>query len=259
MEKQYSFDELMDIIRMLRSENGCPWDRKQTHESLKTGMIEETYEAIEAIDKKDYNNLCEELGDMILQVGLHTAIAEEQKEFRIEDVISGISNKMIYRHPHVFSDVQVKDEAEVLTNWENLKKKEKEGSRKDTIDTLLAIPKALPALIRAEKVQKEAMKHIGDYEDFNGALELVYKGLEKLINAKESDGNDRIEEEYGELLFLVVYLSMFLQLNAENSLTNATNKFINRFVGIERLAAHKGKRLSDLSINEKSTLFGHEK
>lgn len=259
MEKQYSFDEFMDIIRTLRSENGCPWDRKQTHESLKTGMIEETYEAIEAIDKKDYNNLCEELGDMILQVGLHTAIAEEQNEFRIEDVISGISNKMIYRHPHVFSDVKVENEAQVLSNWEELKKKEKEGSRKDTKDTLEAIPKSLPALMRAEKVQKEVAKLGYDFKDLKEGFDMVHKGLEKLINAKESEDQDRIDEEYGDLLFLVVYLSRFLQLNAENSLTNATNKFINRFVGIERLAAHKGKCLSDLSINEKSTIFGHEK
>jgi tetrapyrrole methylase family protein/MazG family protein len=259
MEKQYSFDDIMNIIRMLRSENGCPWDRKQTHESLKSCMIEETYEAIEAIDKKDYKNLCEELGDMILQVALHTVIAEEGQEFRIEDVINGVSSKMIYRHPHVFSEVKVKDEEDVLANWEELKKKEKEGSRNDTKGVFCAIPKALPALIRATKVQKEAAKLNFEFKDFNEALGLVHKRLEELINAKESEEIDYIEEEYGDLLFLVVYLSRFLQLNAENSLTNATNKFINRFVGIERLAAHKGKCLSDLSINEKSTLFGHEK
>lgn len=235
MDKQYSFDDFMNIIRMLRSENGCPWDRKQTHESLKTCMIEETYEAVEAINNKDYKNLCEELGDMVLQVALHTVIAEEQNEFDINDVINGVSQKMIYRHPHVFSDVKVQNEDEVLNNWEELKKKEKEGSRKDTNETFEAIPKALPALIRAAKVQKEAAKLDDDFKDFNKALDMVQKEFKELINTIESGEGNIIEEEYGDLLFLVVNLSRFLQLNAENSLTNATNKFINRFVGIERL------------------------
>lgn len=235
MDKQYSFDDFMNIIRMLRSENGCPWDRKQTHESLKTCMIEETYEAVEAINNKDYKNLCEELGDMVLQVALHTVIAEEQNEFCIEDVINGVSNKMIYRHPHVFSDASAENEEEVLANWEELKKKEKEGSRKDTKDIFGAIPKALPALIRASKVQKEAAKLDYDFNDFNEALDRVKNEIEELLKARESGEENLIEEEYGDLLFLVVNLSMFLQLNAENSLTNATNKFINRFVGIERL------------------------
>lgn len=235
MDKQYSFDDFINIIRMLRSENGCPWDKKQTHESLKTCMIEETYEAVEAIDNKDYKNLCEELGDMVLQVALHTVIAEEQNEFCIEDVINGVSNKMIYRHPHVFSDASAENEEEVLANWEELKKKEKEGSRKDTKDIFGAIPKALPALIRASKVQKEAAKLDYDFNDFNEALDRVKNEIEELLKARESGEENLIEEEYGDLLFLVVNLSMFLQLNAENSLTNATNKFINRFVGIKRL------------------------
>ncbi len=235
MDKQYSFDDFMNIIRMLRSENGCPWDRKQTHESLKTCMIEETYEAIEAIDNKDYKNLCEELGDVLLQVALHTVIAEEQEEFCIEDVLNVVSNKMIYRHPHVFSDIRVESEDEVLANWEQLKKKEKETSRRNTKEVFEAIPKALPALIRATKVQKEASKLGFDSKGFNEALVTVEKEFKELVNAKESGDEYRLEEEYGNLLFSVANLSRFLQLNAENSLTNATNKFINRFVGIERL------------------------
>ena len=147
MNTQYTFDDFMNIIRTLRSPNGCPWDKEQTHESLKSCTIEETYEVIDAIDNKDYKNLCEELGDMLLQVALHTAIAEDNKEFTIEDVIKRVSDKMILRHPHVFSDTKVNNSSDVLTNWYEIKKKEKK--LENPHESLLLVPKALPALIRA--------------------------------------------------------------------------------------------------------------
>ncbi len=257
MEKEYTFDDFMNIIRELRSENGCPWDREQTHKSLKDCMIEEAYEMVEAINNGDSENLCEELGDVLLQVALHTAIAEEQEEFRIEDVIRKECKKMIYRHPHVFGDAIAENSQAVVRNWEELKRIEK--NQEKISDSILSIPKALPANIRAEKVQKKAAKAGMDFEDYEQVLEKVYEELEELRKAKEIGHMEDIEEEFGDLMFSVVNLSRFLQLNAENSLTNATNKFINRFVDVEHLADQEGKHLCEMSIAELDALWGRVK
>ncbi len=232
MEK-YGFDEFMDITRKLRSEEGCPWDREQTHESLKTCMIEECYEAIEAIDKKDDVNLCEELGDILLQVALHSAIAEEAGEFSVDDVIQAVAEKMIRRHPHVFGDVVVEDSAGVVRNWDEIKKKEKKAA--SVMEEMLEVPKAFPATIRAEKVQKKAAKSGVDFEGYRQAMDRVYEELGKLSETIEIGDKSKIFEEFGDALFSLVNLSRFLQLNAENSLTNATNKFINRFVDYQKI------------------------
>ncbi|MDF2589328.1 MAG: hypothetical protein K0S41_3169 [Anaerocolumna sp.] len=257
MEKTYKFDDLMNIIRQLRSENGCPWDREQTHESLRECMIEEAYETVEAINNQDTENLCEELGDMLLQVALHTAIAEETKEFTIQDVIEGECKKMINRHPHVFGDAKADNSTDFLNNWEEIKQKEKKHT--NASEGILSVPKALPANIRAEKVQKKAAKAGFDFSNYEQALEKVYEELLELKNAQENGDFNSVSEEFGDLMFSVVNLSRFLQLNAENSLTNATNKFINRFVGIERIAEQEGKRLSDMSISELDALWGRVK
>lgn len=256
MEKKYTFDDFMNIIRQLRSENGCPWDREQTHRSLKSCMIEEAYETIEAINNDDPENLCEELGDVLLQVALHTAIAEEQGEFKIEDVIAGECKKMIHRHPHVFGNATANNAGTVLKNWEELKRAEK-NQVKDS-EGILSIPKALPANIRAEKVQKKAAKAGMDFENYEQVLGKVYEELEELKKAREIGHKEDIEEEFGDLMFSVVNLSRFLQLNAENSLTNATNKFINRFVDVFALTESKGITLYDLSLAEQVVLWGDE-
>jgi tetrapyrrole methylase family protein/MazG family protein len=257
MKKTYTFDELMNIIRQLRGKDGCPWDREQTHISLKNALIEEAYETIEAINNSDTENLCEELGDVLLQVVMHAAIAEDMKEFSIEDVITAECNKMIYRHPHVFGDAVVQDASGVLKNWEELKKKEK--NYKNTSESILNIPKALPANIRAEKVQKKAAKTGFDFENYDQVLYKVYEELEELKQAREIGNLEDIEEEFGDLMFSVVNLSRFLNLNAENSLTNATNKFINRFVSIECLAEQEGKHLNEMSVEELDALWGRIK
>jgi len=257
MEKKYTFAEFMDIIRQLRSENGCPWDREQTHESLKKCMLEEAYESVEAIDNQDTDNLCEELGDMLLQIALHAAIAEEKKEFTIEDVIQGVSTKMIRRHPHVFSDSKADTSEEVLQNWEEIKKQEKKEA--NFSEGMLRVAKALPANIRAEKVQKKAAKAGMDFKDYNQVLDKVYEELEELKKAKESSDLEAITEEFGDLMFTVINLSRFLLINAENSLTNATNKFINRFVDVECLAAKEGRSLAEMSDHELDALWGQVK
>lgn len=256
MEK-YNFEDFMEIIRTLRGENGCPWDREQTHESLKSCMIEECYEALEAINNNDQENLKEELGDVLLQVALHTAIAEEKRTFTIEEVIQGVSEKMIRRHPHVFASGEARTSSDVVSYWEEIKRQEK---KEDSIsESMVKIPKALPAVIRAEKVQKKAAKVGFDFKDYNQALSKVHEELEELEKARETGDFREIEAEFGDLLFSVVNLSRFLTVNAENSLTNATDKFINRFVGTERIAEIEGKSLDQLSIDELEALWGRVK
>lgn len=256
-DKKYSFHDLMNIIRRLRAKDGCPWDREQTHESLKQCLIEEAYEVIEAIHNQDYRNLCEELGDVLLQVVMHAAIAEEGMEFTIEDVIAGECEKMIHRHPHVFGNLEVNDSQTVLSNWEEIKLKEKKYEK--ISDSILNIPKALPANIRAEKVQKKAAKAGLEFESYNQVLGKVYEELEELKEARKIGQKSYIEEEFGDLMFSIINLSRFLHVNAENSLTNATNKFINRFVGVESFARQEGKHLWEMSASEIDTLWGRVK
>lgn len=250
MEK---FDKFIDIIKTLRSENGCPWDREQTHESLRQNLIEESYEVVESIDNQDMANLREELGDVLLQIVFHSLIAEEEKAFTMEEVIEEISEKMVRRHPHVFADVSAETSEEVLKNWDEIKKTEK--NEKTLGESMVRIPKALPANIRAEKVQKKAAKIGFDFADYEEVLGKVYEELKELEEAREKGSICEVEEEFGDLMFSIVNLSRFLKINAENSLTNATNKFINRFVSIELLAARENKRLSDLSIDEMNELW----
>ncbi len=250
MEK---FDKFVEIIRTLRSENGCPWDKEQTHESLRQNLIEESYEVVESIDNRDMANLREELGDVLLQIVMHSVIAEEEKAFTIEEVIEEISEKMIRRHPHVFGDVEAETSEEVLKNWDEIKKVEKK--EKTLGESMERIPKALPANIRAEKAQKKAAKIGFDFADYEEALGKVYEELKELEEARKTGSACDIEEEFGDLMFSMVNLSRFLQINAENSLTNATNKFINRFVSIELLAERENTHLSDLTIDEMNGLW----
>ncbi len=249
----YSFNDFMDIIRVLRSPQGCPWDREQTHESLKTCLLEECYETIEAINNSDQDNLCEELGDILLQVALHSVIAEETKEFTIDDVITKETEKMIRRHPHVFGEATVQNAQEVLDNWEVIKSQEK--SDVNIVDEIKKIPKAFPATIRAEKVQKKAAKAGMDFIDKNQVLEKVDEELTELKEAIKIGDKRLIQEEFGDVLFSLINLSRFLQINAENSLTNATNKFINRFVDVFVLAESRGRSLYELNPAQQDDLW----
>ncbi|NLO10575.1 MAG: nucleoside triphosphate pyrophosphohydrolase [Clostridiales bacterium] len=244
MNKTYSFDEFMNIIRRLRSKDGCPWDREQSHESLKQCLLEECYEVIEAINNEDSQNLCEELGDILLQVAMHSVIAEEENRFTISDVISEESEKMISRHPHVFGDVEAKSSEEVLRNWEDIKSKEREDITPEK--ELLKVPKALPANIRAEKVQKKALKFGIEFGSKEDVVKETAQRLENLSKAVELGEKTLIFDEFGSLFFHMIKLSLVLQINAENSLTNATNKFINRLIDV--LSTNKGNGYSLCAI-----------
>ena len=243
--KMDTLEDLVRIIRILRGENGCPWDRVQTHASIRMDMLEEAYEAADAIDKKDMKNLCEELGDVLMQVVFHAEIETEQGGFTMGDVIQGICEKMIYRHPHVFGSGKADTAEEVLINWEELKKKEK---RQETqTEVMQSVPEALPALIRARKVQKKAAD----------AMRKVYEEVQELEQAVRENGE--IEEEFGDILFALVNISRFLKINPEFALTKAIKKFINRFEYIEKSALLEGKALSKMSLEEMDLLWDEAK
>ncbi|KSV58076.1 nucleoside triphosphate pyrophosphohydrolase [Acetivibrio ethanolgignens] len=257
MQKKMTMDEFLKIIRRLRAEDGCPWDREQTHESLRGCMLEEAYEVAEAIDNKDVANLREELGDVLLQVAMHSVIAEEQEEFTMNEVLGEVGEKMIRRHPHVFGEIKVDTSSQALANWEEIKKAEKKENT--TSESILRVPKALPAAMRAEKVQKKAAKVGFDFADYEEAYKKVEEELLELEEARKTGNKCKIEDEFGDLLFSIINLSRFLQINAENSLTNATNKFINRFVSVESLALEEGRQLKDMTIDEMNDLWNRVK
>lgn len=253
MDKKYTFEEYKKIIERLRAKDGCPWDREQTHESLRQGMIEEAYEVVEAINNNDMANLREELGDVLLQVVMHAQIASEEGEFTIEDVIDETAKKMIHRHPHVFGSTEVKDASEVLENWEEIKRKEKK--EKTVMESIFRVPKALPANIRAAKVQKKAAKTGFEFPDVKSVLEKVDEELAELKEAMEIGSQNQIEEEFGDLMFSMVNLSRFLDINAENSLTNAVEKFINRLESVEGLAKERHLDMGEMTPEELDVLW----
>ena len=256
MEKKYTLEDLQAVIARLRGENGCPWDRVQTHESLRADMLEEAYEAVDAIEKNDMENLNEELGDVLMQVVFHAAIEEEQGGFTMQDVIQGICEKMVYRHPHVFGELSVDTAEQVLVNWEKLKKKEKHMECQT--DVLKSVPEALPALTRARKVQKKAADVGFDFYESGGALEKVKEEIGELDVALAQE-NGNIEEEFGDILFAMVNVARFLQINPEFALTKATKKFINRFEYIENSALSEGKQLSNMTLEEMDLLWDKAK
>lgn len=256
MDKKYSLGDLVDIIKRLRGEGGCPWDRVQTHESLRESMLEEAYEAVDAIERKDMENLKEELGDVLMQVVFHAEIEEEAGQFTIEDVIQGICKKMVYRHPHVFGDKEANTADEVLMNWEALKKEEKQITTQS--EAMKQIPMALPALTRAQKVQKKAASVSFDFYETGGAMEKVKEEIEELTEAVEQ-GLGTEEEEFGDILFAMVNISRFLKINPEFALTKATKKFINRFEYVENSALSEGKKLSEMTLKEMDLLWDEAK
>lgn len=244
---KYTLEQFTDIIKRLRGENGCPWDKVQTHQTLKEAMLEEAYEVVDAIDKNDIQNLKEELGDVLLQVVFHTQIEQEQGNFDLSDVITAISQKMINRHPHIFGTENADTPEEVLQNWEQIKKKEK--NYKTQSESMKSVPDALPALTKAKKVQKKA-KDVGfDFENVEQALQKVHEELQELEQAM-TQSQERKEEEFGDLLFSIVNVSRFLQINPEFALTKAVKKFINRFECVEQYAQMDKRSLSDMTQEE---------
>ena len=252
LDNTKDFYDLLEIMDILRGEEGCPWDMEQSHESLKKCLIEECYEVLEAIDDQDENMLVEELGDVLLQVVFHARIGKEQGYFNISDIIKGICNKMIERHPHIFGDVKVNNSEEVLVNWEEIKKKEK-GFENHT-QVLKHVPKNLPALMRAEKVQKKA-KLGSDLESFEENLTKVINKLNNMRNVYKSKERSKLLEEVGDLMFSSVNLSRFLDIDPEVALNYTIDKFISRFEFIEKSAVKTGIKLEEMSSQQMDILW----
>lgn len=254
-KERYDFDDLLCVLEVLRSEQGCPWDREQDHHSIRKDLIEETYEVIEAIDTDDPVLLREELGDVLLQVVFHARIEEERGAFDIHDVANDICVKLIHRHPHVFGEISVDSSEQVLSNWEIIKSEEKE--RKTVTDKLRAIPPMLPALMRAEKVGKKAKCF-----DFANADEVLRKLDEELCEVKEAIGQgnaEAIQEELGDLLLTVTSLSRMVGVESEVALNRATEKFIDRFSAVENAVLASGRSLDAVSIGELNDIWDENK
>lgn len=247
------FYDLIDIVRTLRGENGCPWDREQTHESIKTCLIEESYEVLDAIENEDEDNLIEELGDVLLQVVFHGVLGEEDGFFNHNDIIGGICNKMIYRHPHVFGSEKLETSEEVLGVWDDIKKKEK--GIESTTDEIKRIPRALPAITRATKIQKKAKKVGFDWDDVEDAINKVKEEIQEVIEVYNTNNKDKILEEVGDLFFACVNVARFLGIDGELALNKASEKFVNRFEKIEELAKKNNQNLNDMTLEEMDILW----
>lgn len=247
-----NLEELIEVIRVLRSENGCVWDRAQTHESLRPNMLEEAYEAVDAINKGDILNLREELGDVLLQVLLHSQIASESNEFNIEDVAKELKDKLIHRHPHVFGTDKADTPEEVVKNWERLKQEEKKD-RKSQMD---GIPKSLPALVAAQKISKRAVKVGFEWDKVETLLDCIkseYNEFEEAVNNKNSLS---MEDEMGDILFATVNLARWYKIDAEQALLKANIKFMKRFRKMEELAT---KPLDEYTFEEYDKLWKQAK
>ena len=243
---KYDFADLCRVMEILRGEGGCPWDREQTHESIRKNFIEETYEVVEAIDTKDAHLLCEELGDVLLQVVFHTQIEHEAGRFTIDDVTDGIVKKLIYRHPHIFADTTAETAETVLDNWDKLKAKEK---HRDTVTaSMRSVPRPLPALMRAEKVGKRAAK-VGF--DFATAADET----NEVLTATDATR----AEEVGDLLFAAVNVARKCGVDPERALSDATDKFIDRFAAVEDAVRADGKRMEDLPLSVLDTYWDRVK
>ncbi|EDU38213.1 nucleoside triphosphate pyrophosphohydrolase [Clostridium sporogenes] len=253
----YDFMDLLDIMDKLRGEDGCPWDKEQTHTSLKKYLIEESYEVIEAIDNKDVDMLIEELGDVLLQVVFHSQIGKEDGFFEIKDVIQSICDKMINRHPHVFSDLEINNSNEVLENWDKIKSME-QGNKTYT-DSIRHIAKTLPALMRADKVQKKAAKVGFDWDNIEDAMKKITEEYKEIEDVYKSKNKVKILEEIGDLLFSVVNVARFLDIDPENALNYSIDKFINRFQYIEDEAISMGRNLDNMSLEEMDELWKEAK
>ena len=243
-EKKYDITPLSDCLQTLLGPGGCAWDREQTHQSIRQNFLEEAHEVVETIDQNDLPHMQEELGDMLLQVLFHSMIAEKNGEFTFADVVDGITQKMIRRHPHVFGEEKAKNADEVLSNWEAIKLKEHKDDAEQSIMTKL--PPTMPALMRAEKVQEKARRVGFDWENADGAWQKVYEELDEL---KEAVGHeDNIQEELGDVLFSVVNVARFAKVDAETALKGTTDKFISRFKYLEKKAREENRQLSDYSL-----------
>lgn len=254
---RYDINDLISIIALLRTPQGCPWDREQTHESIKKNFIEETYEVIEAINKHSVEGLREELGDVLMQIALHCQMESECNNFDFNDVCNELCQKLVIRHPHVFGDVKAENTQDALKSWDSIKQQTK--GYKSRYQSMVSVPIELPALMRAQKVQEKASKAGFDWRDKDGAISKINEEINELLNAVEHNSQPEIEDEFGDLLFSCVNVSRFLNVDSEEALKKATDKFIKRFQIVEKLADEKGISMKKSSLEELDMLWDKAK
>lgn len=252
-KSEYNFYDLVNIMSILRSPEGCPWDVEQTHKSIRRDFLEECYEAVEAIDTDDKELLREELGDVLLQVVFHAQIEAEAQNFTADDVCNDICQKLIIRHPHVFGDVSAEDSETVLKNWDAIKMQTK--SQKSHSEVMHSVSAALPALIRADKIQGKAKKIGFDFPDANEALNKLFEEVEELKIAMKSGSKEEAEAELGDVLFSAVNVGRLLKIDSEKALSDTSERFISRFEGMEKLANSKGLEINSLTLTELDELW----
>ena len=246
------FETLVNIVARLRSPDGCPWDRKQTHTSLREHLLEEAYEVLEALDRREHAKLCEELGDLLLQIVLHAQIAAEAGDFELGDVVRGINTKLIHRHPHVFSSAEATSVDEVLVNWEVLKKME----RGRDVSMLDGIPKQMPALTYGQSLQRRVARVGFDWESDDGVMD---KLVEEIGELKQADSQDEKVAEFGDLVFTLANIARRLGIDLESALRETNERFYQRFTYMEKLCRQRGLDLAQLSLTEKDALWEEAK
>jgi tetrapyrrole methylase family protein/MazG family protein len=258
-----AFESFHEIVAHLRAPNGCPWDREQTHQSLRTHLLEESYETLEAIDSGDFASMCEEFGDLLLQIVLNAQIASEAGEFTMTDVVKGIHDKIVRRHPHVFGDVEVDGVDGVLANWERLKEKEREKlalsgveGKKEDKGLLDGVPVSLPALTQAQEYQDRAARVGFDWPEIEGVLDKVREEIEEI---KQAENQEQVAAELGDLFFVLVNLARWRKVDAESALREANLKFKKRFGYVEQGAKKQGRTLSDMTLEEMDALWNEAK
>ncbi len=252
-KEKYNIDDLLEIMALLRSENGCPWDKVQTHESIRTDLIEEAYEVCEGIDNNSPEMLREELGDLLLQIVFHSQIERESGNFTFDDVCNDICQKLVYRHPHVFGDVKVNGSEDVLKNWDQLKKESKH--QESYADTLESVPKNFPALLRAEKVCKRTSRAGLEVNDAQQCVSTISELMQQLDLTVNEDGNSRNNHIIGKILLSICNLDRILKTDGEKALTYSTNQFIMNFRALEEKALSEGKSLDNLTDTDFASLL----
>ena len=257
LKDKYNIDDLVAIIKVLRAPGGCPWDREQTHESIKKNFIEETYEVVEAINKQSTDMLREELGDVLLQIVLHSEMESENGNFSFDDVVNDIVQKLVGRHPHVFGEVVANNTAEALNSWDAVKLKTK--GQKNQTESMLSVPRELPALMRAQKIQHKAAKIGFDWDNVGGAVDKLYEEIDELKTAMEQGKRFDIEDEFGDVLFSCVNIARFIDVDSEEALTASTDKFMSRFSLVEQMASEQGIDMKSSSIEELDRLWDKAK
>ena len=254
---KYNFDDLVEVVRCLRLPDGCPWDKEQTHKSIRQDFIEETYEVIESIDNDDADGLKEELGDVLLQVVFHTQIEREKGTFDIDDVANDVCRKMIIRHPHVFGEVKADTTEKVLDNWDKIKMQTKE--QKTQSDAMDSIARSLPSLMRAQKIQKKAAKVGFDFGSAEEAGKKVPEELSELLEAVKSGDESAAAEEAGDLLFAALNVVRLAGVDGEKALYDACDKFLARFREVENTVLAQGRSMNDCSLSELDSIWDQAK